>query len=216
MHKLTKFYLILILAVIIAGTIFTSQFLRAKKITVKPADTPLISEGYYDIDVSDDPVLGNPGARLTVVLFSDLACPKCQQKYEEISKFVNSHPQDVRLFLKFTQGKSTFFKTDDIAQRASFCAGKQNKFWEYLDLLNTQNDQKEQTLKKITSDLKLNSNLWWECVNSPEAKQKISRSLALAQTLAIDQSPVVYANNKKINLDNDVSLTEMLTKFIVK
>lgn len=217
MSKLAKFYLLLLLAILIAGSIFITQFLRARTITVKPVDIPLISEGYYNIPIEDnDPVLGNPGSPLTVVLFSDLACKKCRQSYDEISKFVKIHPQDVRLFLKFGQSKNMFFKTDDLPQRAAFCAGKQNKFWDYLDLLNTEDNQNEQTLKKIADNLKLDSTSWWNCANSSDAQQKIARSITLTQSLGIDQWPIIYVNNKKINLQNDISITDMLTQFIVK
>ena len=81
MHKITKFYLLLFLAIIIAGGSFAWQFFKSRKITVTPNITPLISEGYYEIPTNEDPVLGNPGAPLTIIMFSDFACKDCQKKY---------------------------------------------------------------------------------------------------------------------------------------
>ncbi len=218
MHQIKKFYLLLLLAVITAGSIFTVQVIRARKITVTPNATPLLSEGYYDIPLeNDDQILGNPGAPLTVVLFNDFSCPVCKLKYYEINKFVKEHPQDIRLFLKEIPHKNLFYKTNDLPYRSAFCAGKQNKYWQYIDILNTQkNISSESDLTKIAAELKMNTTNWWQCVNSDEAKQKIARTIAIANSLGVDQTPTIYVNNKKINLENDINIIEMLTKFIVK
>lgn len=218
MHQLKRFYLLLLLAIIIAGSILTAQIIKAKKITIKPATTPLLSEGYYDIKIeNDDPILGNPGAPLTVVLFNDFSCPACKLKYSEITKFVKEHPQDVRLFLKEIPQKNLFYKTNDLTNRSAFCAGKQGKYWQYVDILNTQkNISNESDLTKIADDLKLNTVSWWQCTNSDEAKQKVNQAVTLAASLNVDQVPTVYINNKKINLENDIDFTELLTKFIAK
>ncbi len=218
MHPLNKFYLLLLLAVITAGTIFTFQVIKARKITVTPSATPLLSEGYFEIPLeNDDPVLGNPGAPRTIVLFNDFSCPDCKVKYNEISKFTREHPQDVRLFSKDIPHKNLFYKINDFPHRSAYCAGKQGKYWQYLDALNTQkNISTESDLTKIADDLKMDKVNWWQCVNSDEATQKIARTVALAASLGIEQTPIVYVNNKKINLENNIDIIEMLTKFIVK
>ncbi|EKD43537.1 MAG: DsbA oxidoreductase [uncultured bacterium] len=218
MHKLTKFYLLLLLAVIIAGSALTYQLIRARKITVKPVETPLISEGYYDITIEDDdPILGNPGAPLTVVLFSNYSCTNCQSKYRDITAFVKAHPQDVRLYIKNTPQGGMIFKANDLAERAVFCANKQNKFWQFSDaVIENKQTVNENNLSQIANDLKLNTTDWLGCLNSDTAIQKTKRAIDLAASLGIDQFPTIYVNNKKINLDKDLSITDMLTKFIVK
>ena len=218
MLKHKQLYLLLLLATISAGAIFAVQIINTKKITITPNSVPILSNGYFDILIEeDDYVLGNPGAPLTVVLFNDFSCPTCKTTYNEITKFVNEHPQNIRLFLKETPRKNLFYKTNDLPYRSSFCAGKQNKYWEYLDVLNTQkNISSESDLTKIANELKINTISWWQCVNSDAAKQKIARTISLAESLGIEQVPTIYINNKKINLDKDINIIEMLSKFIEK
>lgn len=218
MHQTKKYYLLLLLAVIVAGSIFATQIIKAKKITIKSTVTPLLSEGYYDIPTeNDDQILGNPGAPLTVVLFNDFSCSDCKLKYSELNKFVKEHPQNIRLFLKEVPQKNLFYKTNDLPHRSAYCAGKQGKYWEYVDILNNQkNISSESDLTKIADSLKIKVANWWKCTNSDEAKQKIARTVALVASLGVDQVPTIYINNKKINLENDVNFTEMLTKFIAK
>lgn len=218
MHQLTKFYILLLLAVIVAGSIFALQFTRAKKISVKPTDTPILSEGYYSIaSDEDDQILGNPGAAITITIFSDLSCADCKQKYNEIVDFVRAHPQDVRMILKYTSRPGLFFKTNDLPQRSALCAGQQGKYWEYVDVLNNKKQSiTENALTTIADNLKLNTVSWWQCVNSEQSKQKINNSITLSQSLGIEELPAIYINNKKINLENDINLIEILTKFITK
>lgn len=218
MHQLNKFYFFMLLAIIVAGSIFSVQLIKTRKISITPTAIPLLSNGYYDITIeNDDPVLGNPGAPITIVLFNDFSCQNCKLKYNEISKFVKEHPQDARLFLKDLTHKNLFYKTNDLPHRSAFCAGKQGKYWQYQDALNTQkNITSESDLTKIADELKINTLTWWQCVNSEEAKQKIQRTATLAATLEVDQVPTIYVNNKKINIENDVNITEMLNKFIAK
>jgi len=218
MHQLTKFYLLLLVAVIVAGAIFAFQFNRAQKISVKPADTPILSQGYYNItNDKDDQILGNPGAAITITFFTDLSCKNCKQKYQELASFVKEHPQDIRMILKYATHSALFFKTNDLPQRSAYCAGTQNKYWEYVDVVNSdKNFDNESALTKVAEDLQLNTVNWWQCVNSDLAKQRIVDSNNLAQSLGIKELPAIYVNNKKINLTNDINLTEMLGKFIAK
>lgn len=218
MHDLKKFYLLLLLAIIIAGSIFSFQLIKARKITISPVTVPILSEGYYEIVTeNDEQILGNPGAPLTVIMFTDFSCSTCKLQYKEVINFVKKHPLDVRLFLKEIPQKNLFTKTNDLPHRGAFCANKQNKYWEYIDALyNQKNISKESDLTKIASDLKLNTVSWWQCTNSSEAIQKIARITEQATTLGIQQIPTIYINNKKINLENDINITEILSKLIVK
>ncbi len=215
MHKITKFYILLLSAIVIAGGAFAWTFLKTKEITVKPNAAPLISEGYYEIPTNDDPVFGNPGSPLTIIMFSDFACSDCQNKYTIISDFVKAHPQAARLFVKYSPQPSLFFKSNDLAYRGAICANKQNKFWEYNDLLITaKNPNKQTELEKNIQDLKINEDAWKDCLNDQTTQQKIAGAVALSQTLGITKVPVIYVNNKRLNLETEPNLADLLSKLI--
>lgn len=215
MHKINKFYIILLGAIAIAGSSFAWQLMKARTITVTPEATPLISEGYYDIPTNDDTVLGNPGAPLTLIMFSDFACTDCQKKYSILTDFVKAHPQSARLFLKYSPQPSLFFKANDLAYRGSICANKQNKFWNYNDLLiNNKNSNDQTELEKNVRDLKMNTADWKDCLNDQETQQKITGVIALSQTLGINKIPIIYVNNKRLNLDTDPNLADLLSKLV--
>ena len=215
MHRTNKFYLLLLLAVLIAGGAFAWTLFKAKQISIKPNSTPLISEGYYEIPTNDEAILGNPGAPLTIVMFNDFVCNDCQKKYSELTEFVNTHPQSARLFVKYSPQPSLFFKANDVAYRGALCANKQNKFWDYNDLLINTEDPNDQTeLEKNITDLKINEKAWQDCLVDQTTQQKIAASVALSQTLGITKIPVIYVNNKRLNLDTNPNLTDLLSKLI--
>lgn len=216
MHNITKFYIFLLLAIVIAGGAFAWTISKARQITVTPDSTPLISEGYYDIPTNDDPVFGNPGSPLTIVMFSDFACIDCQKKYTIVKDFVKNHPQTARLFVKYSPQPSLFFKPNDLAYRGAICANKQNKFWDYNDLLLTKkNPNNKSLLEKNIETLKIDSEVWRECLTDQTTQQKIAGAVALGQTLGITEMPVIYVNNKRLNLETDPNLTNLLSKLIV-
>lgn len=217
MHKITKFYIFLLSAIVIAGGAFAWTFSKAKQITVTPNAAPLISEGYYEIPTNDDPVFGNPGSPLTIIIFSDFACTDCQKKYSIVSDFVKTYPQATRLFVKYSPQPSLFFKSNDLAYRGAICANKQNKFWEYNDLLITdKNPNKQAELEKNIEDLKINEKTWQECLTDQNTQQKIAGAVALSQTLGINKVPVIYVNNKRLNLETEPDLENLLSKLINK
>lgn len=217
MHKIKNFYILLTLAIVIAGGSFAWQIVKVREITITPDAKPLISDGFYEISTNEDPILGNPGAPLTLIMFSDFTCADCQKKYSILVDFVKSHPQEARMFLKYSPKPSLFFKADNLAFRGALCANKQNKFWGYTDLLISMNNPNKQSdLEKNITNLKINSSTWQDCLNSQESQQKIAGAVALSQTLGIEKVPTIYINNKKLNLDTNPDLGDLLSKLIAK
>ena len=77
---------------------------------VKPAELSKVVTDYYSsfalvkrsrLDLFGyDPPLGEPGAKVTLVEFSDFTCPYCQLFRPLLEKFVEDRPGRVRLFYK--------------------------------------------------------------------------------------------------------------------
>lgn len=218
MPQQKKLFILLIGIVLIAGFLFATQIKRARDIVINPTEEPIINTNLTDIPLgSKDQILGNPGSPLTLVLFADLGCAECQSTYYSISKFIINHPQEARLFFKDAPSRGWFSDGNILAHQAAYCAGKQNKFWQFIDLvMKEKSNLKEAGLKKTAEALQLNTAAWWQCTNSEEAKSYVADNAALAQALGIKTIPALFINNKKINLTSDINLTEMLNKFITK
>lgn len=212
-----KFYILLLAMVALAGFLFYRQIMRANQITVQRTDAPLISANAIFIPASEsEQMLGNPGATTTIVEFVDLNCSRCLALHTTIKDFVIKHPQAIRLIWK-DDVKPGFFSNYTLAHQAAFCAGEQNKFWDFLDVaIANRNNLLEPGLKKIAQSLNLNLESWWQCANSSETKQAVANSAQLADQLGIKSLPAIFVNNKLINTDKDVNIEEMLGNFIGK
>ncbi len=93
-----------------------------------------------EITIDGFPTMGDPNAPVLIVEYSDFACPFCGRfhngsKREIVSEYVDT-------------GKVLFVRKDFItvggnsAAEAAHCAGDQGAYWEYADLLYTNQSQR--------------------------------------------------------------------------
>lgn len=217
-HK--KLYLILVAMVVLAGLFLFLQIKRATQITVKKNPTSLISLTSTFIPISEkELILGNPGAAITVVEFMDLDCEKCISLHNTIKAFVNEHPQDVRLIWKDAPQPHLFTEDLSLAHQAGWCIAQQDekKFWRFIDMASqNKKDLQENELKNIGQSLDITIDSWWQCATGPTAQQQIAQSLQIANGIGVQSLPAIFINNKRINTDADINITDMLQSFIAK
>lgn len=211
-----KIKLLLGLIVILVGILFIKECNRMQGISVRPQTTPLISQIITDIPITAaDEIYGNPGAPLTIIEFGDVSCSACRAAHYTIQKTIKANPTKARLIWKDAPLGGLFAKGNSLAHQAAFCAGKQNKFWEYLDLaMRGVGATSAAGLSAMAASLNLNMEKWGQCLNSEEAKEKVAYSLFLAQQLGLRELPGIFINNQKINLETNADLEEILKSLI--
>ncbi len=203
--------------VLVAGALFSYQFLRAKKITIKKSKQPLIYNNLVNITLDDsDQIYGNPGAPMTAIEFVDLSCSECLKIHSAIKKYAHDHPQSVRLVWKDAPKFNFLFKKNELAHRAAYCAGKQGKFWEYLDAIIANKKMDPSSLNQIANQVGIEFNSWTTCLDSDETVQKLAASVALAQSIGADSLPALFINNRRINTDDGINIEELLKEFSEK
>ncbi len=211
-----KFFLILAALILGALLLLGKQISRAFTITTNPTGQPLISPVTTDIpsDVND-PIMGNPGAPLSIVEFTDIGCTECQKIHTTLTTFVAAHPEDVRLIWKDAPNRSIFLKEFIPAHAAAYCAGKQNKFWEYIATIIA--DKKYSSTNDLVSEaaaLKLNTATFESCLKDPASTERVTTARTLAEQLGIREAPVLFVNNKRLTLTKDIDLEQLLEAFI--
>ncbi len=210
-----KFYLILLALIFLVGIFFFREIKEAANIVTKKKTTPLVATigTYIPIDVSD-PIYGNPGAPVTVIEFNDFGCKKCSQIHEAIIKYVSLNPQKARLVWKSAPIAKIFSPANILPHRAAYCAGEQNKFWQFtnITMLNAKT-LVENDLKKIAEGLKLDTAKWWTCYKSDDSKQAVASSTIISAALGVKTAPTIFVNNHWINLEEDIKIEEILKNF---
>jgi protein-disulfide isomerase len=150
------------------------------------------------------PSRGGANPPIQVVEFSDLECPHCKAAQPIVEKLEADFPQVRFTFQQFPLPASLHPWAMKAAQYAD-CAGQMNKdaFWKYVDsifenqggiALATADDK----LKELATATGLDAQKIAACAASPETDARIKKSLALGETLNVNQTPTVFVNGRAV------------------
>ena len=140
-------------------------------------------------------ILGNPNAEITIVEFGDYQCTFCYKFHDETMDKINQ---------KYIKTANVNFIYKDfplngeqsiLASEASYCAQKQNKFWEYHDMLyNNWGGENtgwitENVLQGFARDVGLNMDEFSQCLENSEYRQKVLDNEQFAREIGINATP---------------------------
>ena len=140
-------------------------------------------------------ILGNPNAKITIVEFGDYQCTFCYKFHDETMKKINESyikTENVNFIYKDfpLNGKQSI-----LASEASYCAQKQNKFWEYHDILyNNWGGENtgwitEKVLLGFAKNLELNLDDFSNCLRNSEFRQKVLDNEQFGKDIGINATP---------------------------
>jgi protein-disulfide isomerase len=149
-------------------------------------------------------ILGNPIAKITVVEFGDYQCTFCYKFHKEtMKKIIDGH---------IKTGNVNFIYKDFplngepsiLASEASYCAQKQDKFWEYHDILyNNWGGENtgwitQDVLSGFASDVKLNLDDFNQCMKDSEFRQKVLDNEQFGEKINISATPsfLIFNDNE--------------------
>ena len=140
-------------------------------------------------------MLGNPNAEITIVEFGDYQCTFCYKFHDETMDKINQ---------KYIKTANVNFIYKDfplngeqsiLASEASYCAQKQNKFWEYHDTLyNNWGGENtgwitENVLQEFARDVGLDLDEFSQCLENSEYRQKVLDNERFAREIGINATP---------------------------
>ena len=140
-------------------------------------------------------MMGNPNAMITIVEFGDYQCTFCYKFHDETMKKIND---------KYIETENVNFvyrdfplngKQSILASEASYCAQKQNKFWEYHDTLyNNWGGENtgwitENVLLGFARDVELNLDDFSQCLENSEFRQKVLDNEQFGRDIGITATP---------------------------
>ena len=140
-------------------------------------------------------ILGNPDAKITIVEFGDYQCTFCYKFHDETMKKIDQayiKAENVNFVYRDfpLNGPQTI-----LASEASYCAQKQNKFWEYHDTLynNCGGENTGWITKNVllgfANDVKLDLDSFSQCLEDSEFKQKVLDNEEFAREIGINATP---------------------------
>jgi len=142
----------------------------------------------YEISEADH-VLGPDDAPITVVEFSDFQCPYCSTFQKTMDTIIKKYPDKIKWVYKHFP-LSTIHPNAQPAAEAAECAGEQNKFWEFGDLLfANQANLSRDTYVNLAQQADLNIDSFTQCLDEEKYKQKISQDYSQGLSLGVQGTP---------------------------
>ena len=147
---------------------------------------------------NNSPILGNPNAPITLIEFGDFQCHFCNVYFQDtehkiVENFVNTGKVKI-LFKDF------IIIGPDSASAAHFahCAGEQDKFWEYHNILYNnwagENNgwASNNNLIQFANEIGLDMNELKKCNNENRYKSLIESSNSDARSLGLTGTPAFF------------------------
>jgi protein-disulfide isomerase len=148
-----------------------------------------------EVSVDDDPFLGPADAPITIVEFSDYECPFCTKWHVEVwPRLQEAYPDQVRLVYRDFPLYSIHGNAIPAAEAAN-CAGEQNKYWEYHELLfQAKQGLGEEAFKQYATEIGLDEAAFNECLESRRYQDEVDADLQAAMKLGVRSTPTFYIN----------------------
>lgn len=201
---------ILAAAVLISGSLIYSTGKKAEPSQLG-ANTEEVVAGVAagkELELSsDDVVLGDLNALVTIVEYGDFQCPFCGRFYSLTENQIKENYVKSNK-VKFIYRHFAFLGPESQeAANASECAKDQGKFWAYHDSLydaeirdgeEHNGNLNRDLFLSLAKGLGLNENSFTACLDSGKYSEKVKKDYAGAQALGVRATPTIFVNDKKV------------------
>jgi protein-disulfide isomerase len=149
----------------------------------------------YPIPVDDDPFLGPADAPITIIEFSDYECPYCQKWHIEVlPRLIEKYGDQMRLVYRDFPLVGMHSNAAPAAEAAN-CAGDQDKYWEFQELLfNGEMALTRKTYEAYAQQLKLKTDEFNECLDDRRYQQEVEADYNYAGKLGVQSTPTFFIN----------------------
>ena len=152
------------------------------------------------------PAVGPEDAAVTVVEFADFECGHCRKLRSTLAPLKDKYRDRVRFVFKHypmdrecnPNMKRTHHRYACEAAVASQCAGRQEAFWPYHDLLfKNQKAMEPEDLVHYAEILDLDIPAFSHCLNDNTVKREVGEDISMGGELELSGTPRTYVNGRQ-------------------
>ena len=203
--------------------ILGNLFVKGESVTAKEAGPPTTKKiDMAILDLDHSPAVGQKGARVTIVEFSNFQCPHCMDSWTKLKPLLGKSPKEVRYIFKHFpfQSEGKAFELSEMAAAAQDVSLE--SFWLVHDFFFTPEGQNVAKLEKkavqtrveqMLREKKMNVKAFQAALENGKGRQRVLDDMALGTKLRITGTPT-----KVVNGDIIVGSTadNVLTKYLAK
>jgi len=165
----------------------------------------------YEFDLSKAPVIGNPNAKVKIVVFTDFQCPFCERMAGVLEEIQKEHPNDIAIHIK----NFVVHPSAQLEHIAGMSANSQGRFKEMHDLLfskrkemieASQGDPKayQDKILELAKQIGLNTNQLKKDLESEKYKELLEADGKEARSAGVSGTPSVFINGYFYGFDPEV------------
>jgi protein-disulfide isomerase len=186
----------LIVASLVSGLVHGADTATPVPVSTNKADAPpRVKSGkvFASDDDSRPPALGPAGAKVVVLVFSDIQCPVCRRSADATQQIAEEFPGDVRV--EFWQHPLAMHANAENAAVASLAAQRQGRFWEYHDeVFRNQSAIDPDSLARYAEQLGLDGAKFKSDYAAPELRERVRSEAAAAERFGAKSAPAFMVN----------------------
>ena len=192
-----------VLAVVVVVMFFIGDFGNGSGVAAgQPIAAPSPSQGQpqlparQNIDLDDDPVLGDKNAPVTIVSFEDYQCPFCGRAFQQTFPLIKKDYIDTgKVKYVYRDFPLSFHPNAEPAAEASECAHEQGKFWQFHDeIFNNQESLGKDFYISTAKKLGLNVDKFTQCIDTGKYKQEVQNDFAYGSQVGVSGTPTFFIN----------------------
>jgi len=203
--------------------IIGNLFIKGENVNAKEAGPPRsrkIDMGLLEMEKS--PSLGNKGAKVTIVEFSNFQCPYCIDSWSKFMGLMRRYPQDFKYVFKHFpfQPQGRTFELSEMAAAAQEISNE--AFWvvhdffftkEGQDMANLEKGAVKQKVEQLLKGKGYDVKLFQSALETGRARNRVIEDMALAERFRMTSTPTKIVNGDMIvGLTPDSSLESYLKK----
>lgn len=149
-----------------------------------------------NVTADDSPYIGPKNASVVIIEFADYQCPLCDRFYKQTeSKILKNYAGKIKfVYRDFPLVNMHIFAMN--ASLAADCAGEQGKYWEYHNLLFTNQNEWSKTgnFSKYAEELDMNMTEFNSCFTSQKYINKVKQDKQVGIKAGVTGTPTFFIN----------------------
>ncbi len=159
------------------------------------------------LEAEGAPSKGSQTPKVTLVIFSDFACVHCRAASFLLDRLLPEYQRDLRIVYKHYPHDHACNPYDEqpspkkacLLSKASLCAQRAGKFWEYHDLLfKSDNIPAPEELPVLASKVGMAPDPFETCLNDPQTESALLKDIEEAHRLGTSSTPTLFFNGKMV------------------
>lgn len=152
---------------------------------------------------ADGNKMGDPNAPVKIIEYADFQCPYCMHYWEQTEpQIIQTYIATGKVYYEYRSVGAFIGPDSATAAEAAYCAGDQNKFWDYHDVLYANwtgeniGDFSTDKLKQYAIAIGLNQVQFETCINNGNHADQVTQDFADAKADGVRATPSFVINGK--------------------